>query len=59
LQLGDDPETILKRLAHDLTNQFLHKPTHHLRVAGLKGEHSLLTIIKDLFELNHEAIPTE
>lgn len=59
LQLGDDPEKILKRLAHDLTNQFLHKPTHRLRVAGLKGEHSLCNIIRDLFELNHESFSTE
>ena len=59
LQLGDDPEKILKRLAHDLTNQFLHKPTHRLRVAGLKGEHSLSNMIRDLFELNYESFSTE
>jgi glutamyl-tRNA reductase len=59
LQLGDDPEKILKRLAHDLTNQFLHKPTHCLRVASLKGEHSLCNTIRDLFELNHESFSTE
>lgn len=59
LARGHDPAQILERLAYHLTNQFLHVPTHRLRTAGLRGEESLLTFMKDLFELNHESIPTE
>ncbi len=59
LERGQDPAQILQRLAHDLTNQFLHTPTHRLRAAGFRGEDNLLTFMKDLFELNHEIIPAE
>src|SRR5207245_1828544 len=38
LQLGGDPKVILKRLAYNLTNQFLHEPTRRLRAAGLDRE---------------------
>ena len=59
LERGNDPAQTLQRLAYQLTNQFLHAPTHRLRAAGLSGENHLLTFIKELFELNHEIIPAE
>ncbi len=59
LERGQDPAQILQRLAHHLTNQFLHTPTHLIRVAGLRSDHELLTFMKRLFELDHEIIPTE
>jgi glutamyl-tRNA reductase len=59
IQLGENPETVLKRLAYRLTNRFLHTPTRRLRAAGLKQEEALLTLTRDLFELNHETFYTK
>jgi glutamyl-tRNA reductase len=59
LQLGEKPEIALKRLAHDLTNRFLHEPTRRLREAGLEREETVLNLIKELFELSHETLYTE
>ncbi len=59
LTVGDDPEIVLHRLAHTLTNRLLHEPTRRLREAGLEGEEELLDMIKDIFELNHEILHTE
>jgi glutamyl-tRNA reductase len=59
LQLGEAPEMVLKRLGYSLTNRFLHEPTRRLREAGLEGEEALLTLTKDLFELNNETLYTK
>ena len=59
LQLGEDPEGVLKRLAYHLTNRYLHEPTRRLREAGLEQEAAILTLTRDLFELNHEIIYSE
>jgi len=58
LQLGENPEMILKHLAHRLTNRFLHEPTRRLREAGLEKEQELLNLTSDLFELTNEDIPS-
>ncbi len=59
IRLGENPEIVLKRLAYRLTNRFLHTPTKRLRTAGLQQEEALLTLTRDLFELNHETFYTK
>lgn len=59
LQSGENPERVLERLTHRLTNRFLHEPTKRLRLAGLAQEEALLDFTKDLFELHHETLYTE
>ncbi len=59
LQLGETAETVLKHLAYRLTNRFLHEPTRRLRCASFEKEETLLFLIKDLFELNHETFYTK
>lgn len=59
IQLGETAEAALKRLAHSLTNRFLHEPTRRLRKAGFEKEEALLSLIKELFELNHENLYTK
>jgi glutamyl-tRNA reductase len=51
LEQGAAPEVVVKRLATDLTNRFLHEPTRRLRKAGFSREEELLTLTRDLFEL--------
>lgn len=59
LQLGEAPDNVVRRLASDLTNRFLHEPTRRLREAGLEREEAILTLTKDLFELNCETLYTK
>lgn len=59
LRLGENPEQVLKRLAQDLTNRFLHEPTCRLRTAGLEQEHVILDLMKELFELKNETLHTK
>lgn len=56
LRIGDSPEHVLKRLAHGLTNRFLHKPTCRMREAGFERESVFLTVTREIFELNYETI---
>lgn len=37
LQRGDDPEQLMRTLARNLTNKFLHQPTTRLKQAGEEG----------------------
>ena len=37
LQRGDDPEQLMRTLARNLTNKFLHQPTIRLKQAGEEG----------------------
>ena len=59
LQLGETADVTLRRLAHRLTNRFLHEPTRRLREAGFDKEETLLSLIKELFELNYENLYTK
>ncbi|MCH4561586.1 MULTISPECIES: glutamyl-tRNA reductase [Halomonas] len=42
LARGEDPETVVRRLAHQLTNRLLHRPTVALREAASAERHDLL-----------------
>ena len=41
LARGDDPEEVVRRLAHQLTNRLLHRPTVALREAAAAERHDL------------------
>jgi len=58
LRAGEDPEQVLSRLAYHLTNRYLHEPTRRLREAAFEKEEVLLTLAKDLFELEYEIVNT-
>lgn len=53
LNNGSDPEQVLQKLAHALTNKFTHAPSSQLRQAGFDGRHDLLDAARHLFELKH------
>ncbi len=53
LQLGGDPQAIVERLAHQLTNQFLHAPTTALREAAQSADDPLIDAARALFKLGH------
>jgi glutamyl-tRNA reductase len=42
LDRGEDPESVVRRLAHQLTNRLLHRPTVALREAASAERHDLL-----------------
>ncbi|MGJ7457206.1 glutamyl-tRNA reductase [Halomonas sp. MA07-2] len=42
LRHGEDPEAVVRRLAHQLTNRLLHRPTVALREAASVERHDLL-----------------
>ncbi|WP_178863596.1 glutamyl-tRNA reductase [Thiomicrorhabdus cannonii] len=48
LELGVDPQEVVKKLANQLTNRLLHTPTKQLHQAGLNGQHSLIDAAKTL-----------
>lgn len=52
LRNGKDPEEMLKRLAHGLTNKLLHQPTVQLRRASSEGRTDLLQLTQELYQLN-------
>lgn len=45
------PEQLLERLAHRLTNKFLHAPTNQLRQAAYADQKDILQLAEKLFEL--------
>jgi glutamyl-tRNA reductase len=50
LAQGEDPQQVLKRMAHQLTNRLLHAPTAALRQAALDGDSELLRAAQRLFK---------
>lgn len=57
LALGEDPQQVLKRLAHQLTNRLLHAPTTALRQAALDGDSELLRAAERLYKNDDDAQP--
>jgi len=51
IQAGDDPDRVLEMLAHNLTNKYLHEPSHRLRLAEMEGNVSLISVARKLFDL--------
>jgi len=54
LQSGGQPEAILHRLAHSLTNKLMHQPTTKLRQAGAEQNDNLVHSARALFALDAE-----
>ncbi len=51
LNNGADPEKVLQKLAHAMTNKLIHAPSAQLRQAGYDGRAELLQAARELFEL--------
>lgn len=52
LARGVEPEVVMQRLAHNLTNKFMHPPCAAMRDAGLSGAAEMLTMAKQLFAID-------
>ena len=53
LNAGDDPEQVLHKLAHGLTNKLTHAPSAQMRQAGFEGRDALLDAARELFQLKN------
>ncbi|MDT8407821.1 MAG: glutamyl-tRNA reductase [Methylococcales bacterium] len=52
LQAGADPEIVLTRMAHTLTNRLTHTASVQLREAGANERHDLIEAARHLFKLD-------
>ena len=52
LQRGTDPEEVLARLSHNLTNKLIHTPTSAIREASAEGRTEFLEFCRTLFGLD-------
>ncbi len=52
LHNGQNPEQVLERLAHTLTNKLIHTPSTQIREAGANERHDLIAAAKEIFKLN-------
>jgi glutamyl-tRNA reductase len=60
LRGGAEPEDLLKKLAHGLTNKLLHKPSVKLKQAGRDGREDVIAITRQLYDLDgQETSPEE
>jgi glutamyl-tRNA reductase len=55
LALGKPADELLKRLANNLTNKFLHEPSVQLRRASAEGRQDLQDAAQELFQLNSQS----
>lgn len=55
LEQGKPAEEVLKRLAHGLTNKFLHQPSVQLRQASAEGRDDLQALAAELFKLDAQS----
>ncbi len=55
LEQGKPAEEVMKRLAHGLTNKFLHQPTVQLRQASAEGRDDLQALAAELFKLDAQS----
>ncbi len=51
LNSGVYPEEIIRRLAHNMTNKFLHEPTVQMRKASFEGDVTFLVYARKIFRL--------
>ncbi len=58
LEQGEDPQQVMKRMAHQLTNRLLHAPTAALRQAALDGDSDLLRAAERLFKSDDDSQPS-
>lgn len=50
---GKDPEEVMRRFAHRLTNKLIHQPSAQLKQAGYEGRDDLFKAAVKLFNLKH------
>ena len=55
LEQGKPAEEVMKRLAHGLTNKFLHQPSVQLRQASADGRDDLQALAAELFKLDAQS----
>lgn len=55
LELGKPADEVMKRLAHGLTNKFLHQPSVQLRQASAEGREDLQALAAELFQLDSQS----
>lgn len=55
LEQGKPADEVVKRLAHGLTNKFLHHPSVQLRQASAEGRDDLQALAAELFQLDSPA----
>jgi len=48
LALGQKPEAVIQRMAHQLTNKLIHTPSHQLHEAGIAGKQDLIEMAEQL-----------
>lgn len=51
LRGGGDAEKILTQLARNLSNKFMHQPTHSVRQAASEGNHDVAQHLRELFDI--------
>ena len=54
LSRGEDPQEVLERLSHALTNKLLHQPNYALSAASSEDRLQLETTLRRLFKLHHD-----
>ena len=55
LSKGDDPEAVLTRLAHSLTNKLIHTPSAQIREAGINERPDLVAAAREIFKLKPQS----
>ena len=55
LESGQNPEAVLKQLAHGLTNKLIHEPTAQMRHAAENGDADLLHAAERLLNIKKPA----
>lgn len=54
LRRGEDPEQVIRQLAHGLTNKLIHQPTVQVRRASAEGRAEVSDWLRSLYQLNDE-----
>ena len=54
LRSGADPDEVLQRLSHNITQQFLHRPTLSVRQLSETQRQSRLSLLNELFALDED-----
>ena len=57
LKKGDDPESVLKAFASQLTNKLIHTPSIQIKQATIDERHDVLDAVEQLFQLDNDEQP--
>ncbi len=57
LKKGDDPESVLKVFASQLTNKLIHIPSVQIKQATIDERHDRLDAVEQLFQLDNDKPP--